>query len=112
LLLVKRLHTFDAAIIKQLRELLASKSVKFSDSLFLHHALTYVESIDVFEVRQHEQLLDRRVVAHIAVLFRVGFAPFGGGLPEQCDIQEVGFIGESVKAFSPASLRNPSNSRG
>ena len=49
--------------------------------------------IETFEVGEHHELLDGCVVADIAFGIGIGSAPILGGLPEECDVEEVGLTG-------------------
>ncbi len=49
--------------------------------------------VHVFEVGEDEKLLETGVVAHVAVLTGVGVAPLVGGLSEEGDVEDVGFVG-------------------
>jgi hypothetical protein len=53
--------------------------------------------VHVLEVGEDEQLFQCGVVTHVAVFFRVGIAPFPGGLAEEGDVEKVGLVsvGES-----------------
>lgn len=48
--------------------------------------------IHVFEIGEDEKLLKAGVVAHIAVLARIAFAPFAGSLTKEGHIEKVGLF--------------------
>ena len=49
--------------------------------------------IHVLQIGEHEELFERRVVAHVAVEIGIGIAPLTGGQTEEGDIEQVGFAG-------------------
>lgn len=49
--------------------------------------------VHAFDVGEHEQLLDGGVVAHVAFELGIRIAPLPGGLAEEGDIEQVGFVG-------------------
>ncbi|UCZ57647.1 hypothetical protein LGV61_05050 [Desulfurispirillum indicum] len=49
--------------------------------------------IHVLQVCEDEKLFQCRVVAHVAILIGVSFAPFAGGLAEEGDVEQVGLAG-------------------
>ena len=48
--------------------------------------------VHALDVGQHQQLLDGRVIAHVAVQRRVGLPPLFGRQTEQRDVQHVGLV--------------------
>ena len=57
------------------------------------------------DVGQHQQLLDAGVIAHIAVQAGVGITPLPGGLAEQGDIEQVGFVGIDERCMGLGECR-------
>ena len=46
----------------------------------------------ILEVGEDEKLFEVGVVAYVAVFVWIGVTSFAGGLAEECDIEDVGFV--------------------
>ncbi len=49
--------------------------------------------IEVFEIGEDDELLQRRVIANVALGVGMGIAPLLRGLAEKGDVEQVGFVG-------------------
>lgn len=67
------LHVFEDA------HLLDSDAVEAVEAIALGHAFVDEDSVEVFHVAEANQLIDSGIVSDVALLPRVGFAPFFGG---------------------------------
>ncbi len=58
------------------------------------------DGIEAFEVGEDDELLQRGVVADVAVGVGVGVAPLLRGLAEEGDVEQVGFVGIDERCLS------------
>ena len=68
-------------------------AVECGESLCLRQSLANEDGVEAFEVRKHDQLLKRGVVADVALGIGMSITPLLGGLAEEGDIQQVGLAG-------------------
>jgi len=59
----------------------------------LRQSLANENGVEAFEVRKHDQLLKRGMIADVALGIGMGITPLLGGAAEEGDIQQVGLAG-------------------
>jgi len=69
------------------------------------HSLVDENSIDAFQIRQHDQLFQCSGIAHVAGLAKVGLPPLRCGDTKQGDVEQVGFAGIHHAGLRPGQGR-------
>ena len=87
------LQAFDVVGGKEGAHLGDGDFVQLEQALRLGQALPDEDGIEAFEVGEDDELLQRGVVADVAVGVGVGVAPLLRGLAEEGDVEQVGFVG-------------------
>jgi len=49
--------------------------------------------VHILKVGENQELFKARVIAHVAVFVGIGVTPFTGGLTEERDVEQIGFVG-------------------
>lgn len=74
--------------------------IELEQAFRLRHSLVEEHGVEAFEVGQHDELLEGRVVTDIALGFGMGVAPLPGRFAEECDVEEVGFVGVNQRGLA------------
>lgn len=80
-------------IIRKQLHLPDGNRVQFDQSLFLRQSVIDKKSIQIFQIRQADQLGYIREITDIAFLVWITLSPLFGGHPEQGHIQHIRFVG-------------------
>ena len=92
------LRRFTLLAERRVRIWVMAISLKLPQTLRCGQALADKHGVETFEIGEDDELLNRRVVADIALGVGMGVAPLRGGLAKESDVEQVGFAGVGVDA--------------
>ena len=87
------LQAFDVVGRKEGAHLGDGDFVQLEQALRLGQTLADEHGVEAFEIGEDDELLQRRVVADVALGVGMGIAPLLRGLAEESDVEQVGFVG-------------------
>jgi hypothetical protein len=90
---VSLLEPFHVAIGQQSAHLSDGDFIELLQAFRLGQSLADEHGIEALQVGQDNELLQRGVVANVTFGVGVGVSPLFGGLAEQGDVEQIGFVG-------------------
>ena len=66
--------------------------------------LAYQFCVKAFEIGEHDQLFNGRVIAHVACFLRIMFAPLLGCVAVERHVEYVGFVGVDLAGLCRAQV--------
>lgn len=98
------LEFFDSRISQQGLHLCNGCLVKYCQPSWLIDALAYQFGVQAFEIGEHDQLFNGRVIAHVASFLGVLFSPLLGCVAVERHVENVGFVGVDLAGLCCAQV--------
>jgi len=98
-------QTFEIVRCKQGAHLGDSDFIELKEALGLGNTLADENGIEALEICEDDKLLKRSMVADVAFGIGMSIAPLLGGLSEQCDIEQIGFVGIDKRCLGLSECR-------
>jgi hypothetical protein len=78
--------------------------IELTQAIWRGQALVNQHGIDALQIGQHDQLLQRGRVSHVADLLWVGLTPLGGSHTKQGHVEQIGLAGIHGRRLMPGQL--------